>query len=136
MSITFSDLEVNTTSMRESYSSVFTDGYDAERLAGLKKTVAKDRLKRDCQRIFRLDPSESSDLALLDEITDKYSESFKRALMYLQCYFYFTDYDDTDGVNAKRMKECMAAYQEELAEFGNFSSGARATSAMAIVTRG
>lgn len=136
MSLTFAELQSNPDIMRDMYNSVFTDEYSDEELAALKITVARDRLKRDSCRIFRLDTSESADMAVLDELAAGYAEAFARALVYLQCYYYFSDCDDTDGVNAKRMKECMAAYREELAGFGSFLAGGRTTTAMAVVSRG
>ncbi len=136
MSDTFADLQSNPDIMRDMYNSVFGAEYSDEELAALKITAAKDRLKRDSCRIFRLDTSDAADMAVLDELTAAYTESFARALVYLQCYYYFSDFDDTAGVNAKRMMECMAEYREELAGFGSYPAGGRTTTAMAVVSRG
>lgn len=137
MSTTFATLAADAEKMRQLFSDVFTaEKYSAAKLVELKQAVAKDHLKRDSYRIFRIDPSESTDLANFDEIVGKYSDSFGRALAYLQCYYYFSDKNDVEGLNAARMRQCSAWYDTELAEFGSYFTGNTATVAMAAVSRG
>lgn len=137
MSTTFATLAADAEKMRELFSEVFnSEKYTAAKLIDLKQAVAKDHLKRDSYRIFRINSADTDDLTEFDEVVDKYSESFQRALAYLQCYYYFSDKNDVEGINAARMRQCLTWYDIELSEFGSYYTDNTSTVNMAVVTRG
>jgi hypothetical protein len=137
MSTTWTTLEVNTEIMRQLYSDVFNvSNYSATKIQDLKQAIAKDKMKYDCYRIFRIDPADADDLTDFDEIVDKYSSNFQRALMYLQCYYYFVENDDVDGKNSVRKNECLNNYKSELAGFADFYTDNKVTSTVGQCLRG
>jgi hypothetical protein len=135
--MTLATLIPNTTIMRELFKDVFTtENFSAAALQNLKYAIAHDHLKQDLYYIFRIDSTDSSQLTNLDTIIDKYSIQFQRALMYLQCYYYFSDNDDVDGRNAKRMSMCLSNYEVLKSGWASFETTTIATTSMAMITRG
>lgn len=131
--MTFGELEINPEVMRELYPDVFTADITAASLKLLKKQIAADTLRNDLMAIFRLQPSQS---AALDEIAGKYSSVFSTALMYLQCYFYFVEVDDVDSKNALRKRECLMAYNNLKAGFGDFYTEESESLTLGTIQRG
>jgi hypothetical protein len=135
MSTTFTTLEIDTTIMRELYLDIFKDLTVTE-LKALKKIIAKNFLKDELYRVYKIDRTDSSQLTALDELIDTYSTTFQTALMYLQCYYYFVENDDVDGRNAQRKSDCWRNYNALKADFPTFSTENLVTTGMATVSRG
>jgi len=135
MSTTFTTLKIDATMMRELFTDVFK-GYNVTALEKLKQEIAKRHLQEDLYRLYKLDRKDSADVTNLDTLINDYESGFQTALMYLQCYYYFSDNDDVDGLNAKRMNECMSRYELTKAAFPEYSNDNVVTTAMGIVSRG
>ncbi len=136
MSTTLLTLECDPTIMRELFSDVFDDKFSSADLKALKKTVAKAVLQEDLYQDFKIEPDIASDLTDLDGIIDKYSVTFKNALMYLQCYYYFKQNDDVEGLNAKRMHDCYNDYMKIRAKFPDMKTENVSTTTIATISRG
>jgi hypothetical protein len=136
MSTTLTTLEVDTTIMREHFSDVFNTDYSVSKLTNLKKSIAKEHLKRDLYVKYEIDSSETSELTILDEIIDKYATQFQAALMYLQCYYFFVENDDVDGKNAVRKSMCSQSYESLKSEWKSYYTSNRYATTTMLLGRG
>ncbi len=131
--MTFDELEIDPLLMRELYPDLFAGDITDSELKLLKKRIALDTLKNDLRLIFRLQPEQE---AALGDIAAKYTSVFSTALMYLQCYFYFVEIDDVENKNALRKRECLLAYNNLKAGFGDLYTETADSPVMGNLQRG
>lgn len=122
--MTFAELEINPTIMRESNQDYFSNYTDDDLLEMSYKTVAKEELKQDLCSIFGWKISNSADMSTLDTLINDYQTDFQTCLMYLQLFYYFQNLDEGDGSKTNtRMNFYRTKYKEKLTQIQNFKVG-------------